>query len=109
MAMELDPLLSALADPTRRQVVHLLGRAPMRAGELAREAGMSAPAMSRHLRVLREAGVIADERHGDDGRFRVFRLRPDMLAELRNWLDQLQAAWDDQLVAYQRHVERRVR
>ncbi len=105
-AGEAAVLFSALADPTRLQVVQLLGQRPRRAGELAAAAGMSAPAMSRHLRVLLRAGLIADERLAEDARARVFRLRPQSLAALQAWLDQLQAHWDEQLASFKRHVEK---
>jgi DNA-binding transcriptional ArsR family regulator len=98
-------LFAALADPTRRQVVQLLGQGPRRAGELATAAGVSAPAMSRHLRVLLQAGLVADERTAADARARVFRLRPQPVAALTAWLDQLQAHWDEQLQSFKRHVE----
>ena len=98
-------LFAALADPTRRQVVQLLGQGPRRAGELATAAGVSAPAMSRHLRVLLQAGLVADERTAADARARVFRLRPQPVAALAAWLDQLQAHWDEQLTSFKRHVE----
>jgi DNA-binding transcriptional ArsR family regulator len=102
---ELTPLLQALADPTRLGVVQLLSTGPRRAGELAEASGLSAPAMSKHLRVLLGAGLVADERHPDDARVRIFRLRPESVVALRAWLDQLQAHWDDQLRAFKRHVE----
>ena len=72
-----EPVWEALSDPTRRHVVQLLGERPYRAGELATASGTSAPAMSRHLRVLLDAGVVVDERVVTDARVRVFRLRPD--------------------------------
>jgi DNA-binding transcriptional ArsR family regulator len=100
-------MLLALAEPTRRRVVELLGEGPKRAGALAAAVGASRPAMSRHLRVLLEAGVIADERPADDARARVFRLRPDSILALQAWLDQLQAEWDAQLGSFKRHVERK--
>ena len=79
----------------------------MRAGELAEAAGLSAPAMSRHLRVLLRAGVVADERRREDARLRVFRLRPQALSGVRAWLDELQMHWDEQLDSFQQHVERK--
>jgi DNA-binding transcriptional ArsR family regulator len=100
-------VLDALADPTRRRVVQLLGVGPQRAGHLAAEAGTSPPTMSRHLRVLLDAGVVADERPSDDARARVFRLRPEAVVAVQAWLDQLQAHWVEQLGAYQRHVATR--
>lgn len=100
-------LFGALSDATRRQVVQLLGAGPQRAGELAAAAGTSAPAMSRHLRVLLQAGIVADERTAQDARARVFRLRPQSMVALQAWLDQLQAHWDTQLQSFKRHVEER--
>jgi DNA-binding transcriptional ArsR family regulator len=101
-----DDVLVALAEPTRRRVVELLGAGPKRAGALAAAVGASPPAMSRHLRVLLEAGVVADERPADDARARVFHLRPDSILALQAWLDQLQAEWGAQLGSYKRHVEK---
>lgn len=102
---DVDTLFQALADPTRRRVVQLLGGRPYRAGELAAAAGTTAPVMSRHLRILLSAGVVADERPPDDARLRVFRLRPESMVALQAWLDQLQAHWDEQLASFKRHVE----
>jgi DNA-binding transcriptional ArsR family regulator len=98
-------VFGALADPARREVVQLLGRAPRRAGELAAAVGMSAPAMSRHLKVLLQAGIVADERTAQDARLRYFRLRPQSVVALQAWLDQLQAHWDEQLASFKHHVE----
>ena len=106
-ALDVDEVFVALADPTRRQVVQLLGGGARRAGELADEIGTSAPAMSRHLRVLLRAGVVADERRPEDARLRVFRLRPESMVAVRAWLDQIQAEWDEQLQHFKTHVERR--
>jgi DNA-binding transcriptional ArsR family regulator len=105
MANDVEGFFVALADPTRRRVIELLGDRAHRAGELATVVGTSAPVMSRHLRILLEAGFVADERVPGDARLRVFRLRPEPVAELRAWLDQLQAHWNEQLGAFKRHVE----
>ena len=67
----------------------LLSGGPRRAGEIAAEIGMSAPAISRHLRVLLETRVIEDERLETDARARVFRLRPQSIAAARTWLDEI--------------------
>ncbi|HEX4658415.1 MAG TPA: metalloregulator ArsR/SmtB family transcription factor [Streptosporangiaceae bacterium] len=104
---EAATVFSALADPTRRRVVQLLGTRPWRAGELAEATGTSGPAMSRHLRVLLRAGLVADERPDSDARARVFRLRPQSLVALQAWLDQIQAHWDEQLAAFKRHLDER--
>jgi len=98
-------VLQALAEPTRLGVVRELSSGPRRAGELAETIGVSAPTMSKHLRVLLRAGVVADERPSEDARARVFRIRPESVVALRAWLDQLQALWDEQLRSFKRHVE----
>jgi DNA-binding transcriptional ArsR family regulator len=103
---EAEALLDTLADPTRRRVVQLLGERPLRAGELADAIGASPPVISRHLRILLNAGVISDERVPGDARLRVFRLRREPIVALQAWLDQMQAQWDEQLGAFKRHVER---
>src|SRR5213075_678951 len=104
---ELAPLLQALAEPSRLRVVQLLSSGPRRAGDLADAAGLSGPAMSKHLRVLLRAGVVTDERLHEDARARLFRLRPESMVALRAWLDQLQAQWDEHLGSFKRHVERK--
>jgi len=79
-------VIEALSDPTRRQIVMLLSGGPKRAGELAAEVGMSAPAISRHLRVLLSAQVITDERLDEDARARVFRLQTQSIKIVQDWL-----------------------
>jgi DNA-binding transcriptional ArsR family regulator len=61
--------------------------------------------MSKHLRVLLRAGVVADERTPEDARVRLFRLREEPVVALQAWLDQIQAQWDEQLRSFKRHVE----
>jgi DNA-binding transcriptional ArsR family regulator len=100
-------VFEALADPTRRQVIQLLGRAPRRAGELAEATGCSPSALSRHLKLLLDAAIIEDERVPEDARVRLFRLGPDPLVAVQAYLDQLQAEWRDQLASFKRHVEGR--
>lgn len=104
---ELAALLQALADPARLRVVEVLSRSPRRAGDLAEEVGVPAPTMSKHLRVLLAAGIVADERGAHDARVRVFRLRRESVVAVRAWLDQVQAHWDEQLMAFKAHVEGR--
>ena len=102
---EIATVFHALADPARLRVVQQLSAGPQRAGELAQVSGVSPAAMSKHLRVLLNAGVVADERPPEDARVRMFRLRPQSVIALRAWLDQLQAQWDEQLGSFKRHVE----
>jgi DNA-binding transcriptional ArsR family regulator len=102
----LDATLAALADPTRRRVVEVLRQRPRRAGELAAAFRMSAPAMSRHLRVLRTRGLVEEARDVGDARARVYRLRPEPFRDLQGWLEELEAFWADQLRAFRSHAER---
>jgi DNA-binding transcriptional ArsR family regulator len=95
-----------LADPTRRSIIQLLSTGDHRPGDLARATGASKPAVSKHLRVLLEAGVVEDERLVEDARVRLFRLRPDALVSVQAFLDQLQADWTVQLGRFKDHVER---
>ena len=106
---QLDPVFTALADPTRRRVVELLGQGARRASDLAQATGMGRPAMSNHLRVLRSSGLVDVEMGEDDARARVYRLRGDRLVALQAWLDQVQAFWSEQLGSFRDHAERRGR
>ena len=106
MAAELDAMLAALADPARRAVVELLRERPRRSSELADALSMSRPSMSRHLRVLRGAGIIEQEILESDGRGRIVRLRQQPFLALRAWLDDVEAFWAEQLEAFRSHAER---
>jgi DNA-binding transcriptional ArsR family regulator len=103
---ELDTTFAALADPTRRLVVDLLRSGPRRAGELAATTEVSAPAMSRHLRVLRQSGLVEAEGVETDARLRMYRLRPERFVALQAWLDQVEAFWSEQLGSFKAHTER---
>jgi DNA-binding transcriptional ArsR family regulator len=105
----LDRTLQALAEPTRRAVVGLLRHGPQRASEIADALAMSRQAMSRHLRVLRQAGVIhevAATSPEDDARARTYRLEAQPLAELQAWLGEVQAFWGVQMQAFRKQAER---
>ncbi len=108
-ATQLDDTLSALADPTRRRVVDMLRKRPHRAGDLARASRLSAPAMSRHLRVLRRTGLIEEQRNTEDARLRVYRLRPQPFRDLQSWLREVETFWTDQLDAFKIHAERKAK
>jgi DNA-binding transcriptional ArsR family regulator len=94
-----DPGLGHLGDATRRAIFELLARRPLSVGELARELPVSRPAVSQHLRVLKEAGLVVDDAVGTR---RIYRLNPDGLRALRVYLDRL---WEDALTAYQKAAE----
>jgi DNA-binding transcriptional ArsR family regulator len=102
----LDQTLAALAEPTRRAVIELLRQGPLRAGELAEALELSPPAMSRHLKVLRQAALIEDDRLDDDARVRVYRLRPERIGELATWIREVEGFWGAQLEAFKAHAER---
>lgn len=104
---DLGDVLFAISDPTRREVVTLLARAPRRASDLAEEVGASRPAMSRHLRILRGAGVTREEADADDGRARSIALDPRAFDGVRAWLDDLDGFWSDQLASFKALAEAR--
>ncbi len=106
MVTDIDATLSALADPTRRRIVELLRDRPQRAGELAAVFELSAPAVSRHLRVLRRSGLVTGRGVDDDARLRLYELRREPFTDLRAWLETVQAFWTGQLGAFREHVER---
>lgn len=105
----LDATLSALAEPTRRRVLTLLRDGPRRASEIAESLGTSRQAMSRHLRVLREAGLLQevdeDASGDDDARARVYGLDARPLEPLHDWLADVQSFWGEQLAAFKLHAE----
>jgi DNA-binding transcriptional ArsR family regulator len=92
--------LAALADPTRRTVFERLKSGPHAVAEIARGMPVSRPAVSQHLKVLKEAGLVADR---PEGTRRVYYIDPNGLGALRQWLDQF---WDQALAAFQAEVER---
>jgi len=92
--------LTALADPTRRRVFERLKSGPQSVGAIAQRMPVSRPAVSQHLKVLKEAGLVADR---PEGTRRVYYIDPNGLGALRQWLDQF---WDQALTAFQAEIER---
>lgn len=90
----LDQSFAALADPTRRAIIAQLAGGEATVQELARPFSISQPAISRHLKVLEEAGLIETR---IDGTARPRRLKPEAVAELWDWLGQYRALWETQL------------
>lgn len=95
--------LGALSDPIRRELVDLLAGGERSAGELASRFPVSRPAVSRHLRVLREAGLL---RVRTDGRRRLYALDPEPLRELDTWLERYRALWAQRLDALDTEIAR---
>src|SRR3954454_7929549 len=91
---------AALANPTRREVFERLSRGPRAVGDLANDLPVSRPAVSQHLKVLKEAGLVIDR---PDGARRVYQIDPRGLGQIRAWLDQF---WDGALEAFRPEVER---
>jgi DNA-binding transcriptional ArsR family regulator len=102
-----DKTFAALADPHRRRAVELLGQRPRRAGELAEALGLPAPAMSRHLRELKQSGLVEETHPPFDARVRIYTLKAGAMADLKKWLADTERMWSDQLASFKAHVEKR--
>ena len=100
--MNLDRSFAALADPTRRQVVTALRSGPCDVSTLARPCRISRPAVSKHLRVLLDAGLVEVEKVG---RRRLYRLRPEAFRPMLQWLEEASRAWDEALERFRRYAE----
>ena len=98
--MAYDAALAALSDPTRRRVFERLKHGGRAVGEIAKGLPVSRPAVSQHLKVLKEAGLVREER---DGTRRIYEIDPKGLGQLRRWLDQF---WDTALDAFRAEVEK---
>lgn len=103
MVTNYSDVLSALADPTRRSIFERVAARPSAVGELAAALPVSRPAVSQHLKVLKEAGLVTDRR---DGSRRVYQLEPNGTAALRDYLDRF---WNVALAGFKVAVERKAR
>jgi DNA-binding transcriptional ArsR family regulator len=90
---EIDVVLRVLSDPTRRRIVEMLREAPRTASEIHAAFPIADPAVSRHLRVLREAGFIAEQGVPGDRRVRLYVLEPSALEPLADWVGDLGVGW----------------
>ena len=104
---DVGEVFAALADRTRREVVARVGRGPQRASELAAALGATRPAMSRHLRVLRAAGLITETDDASDGRARLLELAPGAFDGVRAFIDEVESYWGAQLASFQVLAEAR--
>jgi DNA-binding transcriptional ArsR family regulator len=102
----MDVVLQAIGDATRREVLDALRDGPLTAGELAGRLPIARPGVSRHLRVLREAGLVEVEARAQ---YRVYSIRPEPLAELDDWLDDYRALWRSRLDALHTEIARGTR
>ena len=96
----MEAALRAIAEPRRRRILQLVGGRELSAGEIASHFEVTRPAISQHLGVLKEAGLVNERRNGTQ---RLYRARPQGLAELKAFLDSF---WDEKLEALQREAER---
>lgn len=101
-----DVVLTALGDPTRRRVVEVLADKPASAGEIAAQLRVSPALLTRHLRVLRQTGVVEAILDPGDHRRHVYELVPDPVVELRDWADRVAAFRSRQLDAFVDHARR---
>ena len=98
--MAMEAALRAIAEPRRRRILELVGARELSAGEIASHFEVTRPAISQHLGVLKEAGLVDERRNGTR---RLYRARPQGLAELKAFLDRF---WDERLEALQQEAER---
>lgn len=96
----MEAALRAIAEPRRRRILELVGDRELSAGEIASHFEITRPAISQHLGVLKEAGLVEERRNGTQ---RLYKVRPQGLAELKAFLD---GFWDSRLEALQREAER---
>ena len=101
--MTMDSVFALIAEPNRRAIISLLVSSEQSVGEIERRLGMSQPTVSKHLRVLREAGVVDST---VDAQRRVYRLKPEPLRELDAWLAPLRRFWSTHVDALERHLDR---
>lgn len=100
---EMDAVLRALSDPGRRILLESLARRPSTASDLAALLPIARPGVSRHLRVLREAGLVEVRR---EAQRRIYQLRPEPLAEVDGWLGQYRTLWEQRLDALHTEIAR---
>ena len=103
-AQRLDAVLGALADPASRRAVEVLGAGPKRAGELADLLDLTAPAMSRKLKTLKQAGLVEEAHPEFDARVRIYALKAGAMDDLKTWLDRAERGWAEQLTALRDHL-----
>jgi DNA-binding transcriptional ArsR family regulator len=99
----MDAVLQALADPSRRTVLELLRQQPATVGEIAAALPIARPGVSRHLRVLREAGLVEAR---SDAQRRIYSLRAEALTEVDDWLAPYRAIWQSRLNALHTEIAR---
>jgi DNA-binding transcriptional ArsR family regulator len=100
-----DRLFEALSDRTRRGVIEMLVAGPRKSGDLARSLAVSPQALSRHLRLLRQSGLVSSDGLDEDARIRTYKLEADALSPLKSWLERTEMMWQEQLSAFKDYAE----
>ncbi|HWW28498.1 MAG TPA: metalloregulator ArsR/SmtB family transcription factor [Steroidobacteraceae bacterium] len=103
--LQLNAAFAALSDAARREMIRVLLQKPRRAGELAACIAMSPQALSRHLRVLRKAGLVSEQGIEEDARVRVYSVHPAAFQPVQQWLAQAEDLWRRQLHAFKIYAE----
>ena len=101
--MRRDPF-QAIADPTRRQIIQLLAKDELAVKDISSHFPISRPAISKHLRILRQAKLVSERKHG---KYRLYVLHPERLQDLRAWVTYFDAFWLDKLTNLKEHIEKR--
>jgi DNA-binding transcriptional ArsR family regulator len=104
-ALQLNAAFAALSDSSRREMIRMLLQKPRRAGELAECVAMSPQALSRHLRVLRKAGLVSEQGIEDDARVRIYSVHPTAFQPVQQWMAQVEDLWRRQLHAFKAFAE----
>jgi DNA-binding transcriptional ArsR family regulator len=99
----MESVFEIIAEPNRRAILSLLVSSQQSVGEIERQLGMTQPTVSKHLRVLREAGFVEST---VDAQRRLYRLKPEPLEEVDAWLEQFRRFWSDHVDALERHLDR---
>jgi len=106
MVTQSSGVFAAVADPTRRAILDRLREGAQAVNEIAGQFAVSRPAISKHLRILLDAGLVMETR---EGRHRIYRLNPGPLREVDRWIEQYRRLWAINLQNLKRHVEAKVR
>jgi DNA-binding transcriptional ArsR family regulator len=97
-----ENVFEIIAEPNRRAILSLLATSQQSVGDIERQLGMSQPAVSKHLRVLRDAGIVEAT---VDAQRRLYRLKPEPLQEVDTWLEQFRRLWSAHIDALERHLD----
>ncbi len=95
-------VFQAIADPVRREIIELLSEEPMNLNTISEQFDISRPAISRHIKILNECGLVAIEQKG---RERFCIIKPDTLSEIANWIDPFRELWEQRLDAFEEYLE----